>query len=153
LTGADLEILDATSAAAQKRIWSKQWNVPEAELCDFGGLIRVQATKHGNPVLTPVSTEVAAVACELMTPGSLIGARHVTESKDIHDRANAFLRGCGVEGTHVIYLFRHRKGQIMRRFGGKAAVAMSHGHRSEQMADRYSHEDRVVPAVGLRRAG
>ena len=151
MTGADIEVLDATSAAEWRRRMAKEWAAAEADLCDFGALIRVQATKHGNPVLTPVSAEVAAVACELMTPGSLIGARHVTEAKEVHEKVNAFLRGCGVEGTHAAYLLRHRKGQIMRRFGGRAAVAVSHGHRSEQMADRYSREDRVVPAVGLRK--
>lgn len=150
MTGAALEVLDAASAAEWRRRMAREWHVQEEDLCEFGGLLSVQATKHGNPVLTPISAEVAALAQELMSPASLVGARHATEARELHERVNAFLRRCGVTGTHAAYLLRHRKGQIMRRFGGKQAVALSHGHRSEQMADRYSREDRVVPAVGLR---
>lgn len=151
MAGADLEVLTAAGAADWKKRMAKEWNVKESELCDFGGLLQVKATKHGNPVLTPISAPVAALAQEVLTPASLIGAKHQTGARELHDGLNAFLRQCGVTGTHVAYLLRHRKGQIMRRFGGKQAVALSHGHRSEQMADRYSHEDRVVPAVGLRK--
>jgi hypothetical protein len=101
-------------------------------------------------VLTPVSAAVVEVARAVMTPGSLIGARNETDGRLLHAGLNTWLRSCGVEGTHAAYLLRHRKGQLLRRFGGKAAVGAGLGHTSEAMAGRYSREDRVVPAVGLR---
>lgn len=64
-----------------------------------------------------------------------------------YNRLNAWLRKCGVEGNQAAYLLRHRKGQAMRQFGGKTAVSAALGHKGEAMADRYSSELRVVPAV------
>lgn len=150
LDAATLTILTQEQAAEERRRMAKEWRVPEEELCAFGGLVRVPAAKHGNEVMTPVSAEVVAVAQAVMTAPSLIGARHVTEGRELHRALNTWLRGCGVTGTHAAYLLRHRKGQQMRRFGGKAAVGATLGHKGEAMADRYSLENRVVPAVGLR---
>lgn len=151
LTKTDLQVLTRAEAAVWKAKMAKEWRVKESELCDFGGLISVAAAKHGNAVLTPISAEVVAIASEVMTPESLIGARTETESRELHAALNGFLRDCGVTGTHAAYLLRHRKGQLMRRFGGKQAVGATLGHKDEAMANRYSREDRVVPAVGLRR--
>lgn len=64
-----------------------------------------------------------------------------------YKRLNAWLRKRGLDGTQAAYLLRHRKGQEMRQFGGKTAVAAALGHKGEAMADRYSEERRVVPAV------
>lgn len=149
LTKASLTVLTAAEAADLRKKMAKEWRVDEKDLCDFGGLIKVQAAKHGNEVLTPVSADVVAVAQQVMTEGSLIGAKHVTESRELHTELNAWLRKRGVTGTHAAYLLRHRKGQMMRRFGGKAAVGATLGHKGEAMADRYSIENRVVPAVGI----
>lgn len=66
-----------------------------------------------------------------------------------YQRLNAWLRKRGLDGQQAAYLLRHRKGQTMRQFGGKSAVSAALGHKSEAMADRYSEERRVVPAVGL----
>ena len=150
LDQAALMVLTAAQAAEERQKMAKEWRVEEVDLCEFGGLVRVQAAKHGNEVLTPVSAEVVALALEVMTEESLIGAKHVTESRELHKALNTWLRGCGVTGTHAAYLLRHRKGQMMRRFGGKAAVGATLGHKGDAMADRYSVENRVVPAVGMR---
>lgn len=148
-----LTVLTKAEALTERKKMAKEWRVDEADLCDFGGLVRVQAAKHGNEVMTPVSAEVVALALEVMTAGSLIGARHVTEGRELHKELNTWLRECGVTGTHAAYMLRHRKGQMMRRFGGKAAVGAALGHKGEAMANRYSVEDRVVPAVGFGRRG
>ena len=150
LMPADLRALTVTEAAEWRARMASEWRVDEAELSEFGGLLRVAAAKHGAEILTPVSAAVVAVARAVMTLESLIGARHETEGKQLHAGLNAWLRGCGVEGTHAAYLLRHRKGQLLRRFGGKAAAAAGLGHTSEAMAGRYSREDRVIPAIGLR---
>lgn len=150
LVPGDLRALTVTEAAEWRARMAAEWRVDEAELSEFGGLLRVAAAKHGAEILTPVSAAVVAVAREVMTLESLIGARHETEGKQLHAGLNAWLRGCGVEGTHAAYLLRHRKGQLLRRFGGKAAAAAGLGHTSEAMAGRYSREDRVIPAIGLR---
>lgn len=60
---------------------------------------------------------------------------------------NVWLRKRGLDGQQAAYLLRHRKGQAMRQFGGKTAVSAALGHKGEAMADRYSEERRVVPAV------
>ena len=146
----DLRALTAAEAAEWRARMAAEWRVDEAELSEFGGLLRVAAAKHGAEILTPVSAAVVEVARAVMTSESLIGAKHETEGKQLHARLNAWLRGCGVEGTHAAYLLRHRKGQLLRRFGGKAAAAAGLGHTSEAMAGRYSREDRVIPAIGLR---
>lgn len=146
----DLLALTTSEASDWRARMAAEWRVDEAELCEFGGLLRVAAAKHGAEILTPVSAALVAVAQEVMTLESLIGAKHETEGKQLHARLNAWLRSCGVEGTHAAYLLRHRKGQLLRRFGGKAAAAAGLGHTSEAMAGRYSREDRVIPAVGLR---
>lgn len=150
LVPGDLRALSAAESAEWRAKMAAEWRVDEAELSDFGGLLRVAAAKHGAEVLTPVSAAVVEVARAVMTPGSLIGARNETDGRLLHAGLNAWLRSCGVEGTHAAYLLRHRKGQLLRRFGGKAAVGAGLGHTSEAMAGRYSREDRVVPAVGLR---
>jgi integrase len=146
----DLQALTPEQAAEWRTRMAAEWRVDESELSDFGGLVRVAAAKHGAAVLTPVSRAVVDLALELEVPGSLIGARSEAEARALHARLNAWLRGCGVTGTHAAYLLRHRKGQLLRRWGGKAATAAGLGHTSEAMAGRYSREDRVVPAVGLR---
>jgi hypothetical protein len=150
LVPGDLRALTTAEAAEWRSRMAAEWRVEEADLCEFGGLLRVAAAKHGAEILTPISAEVVAVALAVQTAGSLIGARHETEGRQLHARLNAFLRVCGVSGTQAAYLLRHRKGQLLRRFGGKAAAAAGLGHTSEAMAGRYSREDRVVPAVGLR---
>jgi hypothetical protein len=150
LVPGDLRALSAAESAEWRAKMASEWRVDEAELSDFGGLLRVAAAKHGAEVLTPVSAAVVEVARAVMTPGSLVGARNATDGRLLHAGLNAWLRSCGVEGTHAAYLLRHRKGQLLRRFGGKAAVGAGLGHTSEAMAGRYSREDRVVPAVGLR---
>jgi hypothetical protein len=150
LVPGDLRALSAAESAEWRAKMAAEWRVDEAELSDFGGLLRVAAAKHGAEVLTPVSAAVVEVARAVMTPGSLVGARNETDGRLLHAGLNAWLRSCGVEGTHAAYLLRHRKGQLLRRFGGKAAVGAGLGHTSEAMAGRYSREDRVVPAVGLR---
>lgn len=66
---------------------------------------------------------------------------------DTYNRLNAWLRKCGLDGNQAAYLLRHRKGQAMRQFGGKLAVSAALGHKGEAMADRYSEDRRVVPAV------
>ena len=146
----DLRALTPAEAAEWRARMAAEWRVDEGELCEFGGLLRVAAAKHGSEILTPVSAAVVAVAREVMTLESLIGAKHETEGRALHARLNAWLRTCGVEGTHAAYLLRHRKGQLLRRFGGKAAVAAGLGQTTEAMADRYSRENRVIPAIGLR---
>ncbi len=64
-----------------------------------------------------------------------------------YKRLNAWLRLQGLDGTQAAYLLRHRKGQAMRQFGGRTAVSAALGHKGEAMADRYSEDRRVVPAV------
>jgi len=150
LVPADLHALTPAESAVWRRKMALEWKVEESELCEFGGLLRVAAAKHGAEILTPVSAAVVAVAREVMTLESLIGAKHETEGKQLHAALNIWLRKRGVTGTHAAYLLRHRKGQLLRRFGGKAAAAAGLGHTSEAMAGRYSREDRVVPAIGLR---
>jgi len=150
LVPGDLRVLSASESAEWRARMAVEWRVPESDLCEFGGLLRVAAAKHGAEILTPVSAEVVAVALEVQSAGSLIGARNETDGRALHARLNAWLRECGVTGTQAAYLLRHRKGQLLRRFGGKAAVGAGVGHTSEAMAGRYSREDRVVPAVGLR---
>lgn len=151
-----LTVLSAEEMGFWKARMALDWKMAEADLCDFGGLLDIPAKKGGNAVRTPVSAEVAGLLVKLCgTGGNLFGCKNKTEAESLHEkRLNGWLRGCGVEGNHVAYLLRHRKAQALRRFGGKSAVAVGLGHTSEAMAERYSREDRVVPAVfGKARVG
>ncbi len=145
-----LRVLSAEEMLFWKARMAVDWKMEEAEICDFGGLLDVPAKKGGHAVRTPVSAELAGLLVDLRTPGNLFGCKHKTAAGDLHERLNAWLRECGVEGNHVAYLLRHRKAQALRRFGGKSAVAVGLGHTSEAMAERYSREDRIVPAVFTR---
>lgn len=149
-----LAVLSADEMSFWKARMAADWKMPVDELCDFGGLLDIPAKKGGHAVKTPVSAEVAGLLRGLAgTSGHLFGCKHKTAALELHERLNVWLRGCGVEGNHVAYLLRHRKAQALRRFGGKSAVAVGLGHTSEAMAERYSREDRVVPAVFTRAAG
>jgi integrase len=152
LDAAALRVLSAEEMGFWKARMAVDWKLPESELCDFGGLLDIPAKKGGNAVRTPVSSELAGLLVGMRVPGSLFGCKHKTAAGELHERLNGWLRECGVEGNHVTYLLRHRKAQALRRFGGKSAVAVGLGHTSEAMAERYSREDRIVPAV-FSRAG
>lgn len=144
-----LAVLSAEEMSFWKSRMALDWKMAEADLCDFGGLLDIPAKKGGNAVRTPVSAELAGLLHALAgaATGNLFGCKHKTAALELHERLNVWLRGCGVEGNHVAYLLRHRKAQALRRFGGKSAVAVGLGHTSEAMAERYSREDRIVPAV------
>lgn len=143
-----LAVLSAEEMSFWKSRMALDWKVDVDELCDFGGLLDIPEKKGGNAVRTPVSAEVASLLGGLgVGGGNLFGCKHKTAAREMHERLNVWLRGCGVEGNHVAYLLRHRKAQALRRFGGKSAVAVGLGHTSEAMAERYSKEDRIVPAV------
>lgn len=148
LGGEALRVISAEEMEAWRARMAVEWRVEVGELCAFGGLLDVPAKKGGKGVLTPVSAEVAGLLVGMRSVGSLFGCVNATAMKVLHERRlNGWLRECGVVGNHVAYLLRHRKAQALRRFGGKGAVALGLGHASEAMAERYSREDRVVPAV------
>lgn len=142
-----LSVLSAEEMGFWRARMAADWHVDESELCEFGGLLDIPAKKHGNAARTPVSAEVAGLLVDLRAAGNLFGCKHVTAAKELHEKLNVWLRGCGVEGNHVAYLLRHRKAQVMRKRFGKSGVAVTLGHASEAMAERYSKEDRIVPAV------
>lgn len=191
LSNADLRTLSTQEAAEVKRQMAKEWKVREEELSDFGALLTVGAAKNGNPITTPLSAEVAAMALQQGAAEAVINEaraevekvrRRIAEHRARHGetdspvnfkralarsemrlkralallgvdvnraykRLNAWLRKRGLDGQQAAYLLRHRKGQAMRQFGGKSAVSAALGHKGEAMADRYSEERRVVPAV------
>jgi len=148
LGGEALRLLDAVGLASARAQMAAEWRVPVEELGEFGALLCIPAVKGGHEVVTPVSTETVRLLVEMRRDASLFGCVHPTEMKDLHNRRlNEWLRECGVQGTQVAYLLRHRKAQALRRFGGVAAVSVGLGHVDEAMAKRYSREDRLVPAV------
>jgi integrase len=142
-----LRVLDAVEMLAARGRMAEEWRVPVEELGEFGGLLSIPAAKGGHEVVTPVSVETVEVLRGLGNARSLFGCEHPTAEGDMHRALNEWLRECGVEGTQVAYLLRHRKAQALRRFGGVAAVSVGLGHVDEQMARRYSKEDRLVPAL------
>ena len=142
-----LRVLDAGEMLATRGRMAEEWRVPVEELGEFGGLLSIPAAKGGHEVVTPVSVETVEVLRGLGNARSLFGCEHPTAEKRLHEALNDWLRECGVEGTQVAYLLRHRKAQALRRFGGVAAVSVGLGHVDEQMARRYSKEDRLVPAL------
>lgn len=148
LGGGALRLLDAEGLAAARARMAAEWRVPVEDLGEFGGLLCIPAVKGGHEVVTPVSVETVGLLVAMRNEGSLFGCVLPTEMRELHDRRlNGWLRGCGVKGTQVAYLLRHRKAQALRRFGGVAAVSVGLGHVDEAMAKRYSQEDRLVPAV------
>lgn len=148
LGGQALRLLDAAGLAAARARMAADWRVPVEDLGEFGALLCIPAVKRGHEVVTPVSAETVGLLVGLRNDGSLFGCALPTEMKELHDRRlNGWLRECGVKGTQVAYLLRHRKAQALRRFGGVAAVSVGLGHVDEEMAKRYSQEERMVPAV------
>lgn len=146
--GADaLKVLDDAGMLAARERMSREWRVAVDEIGVFGGLLSIPAAKGGHEVVTPISVETVRLLEGLRTAESLFGCKHKTAALDLHLALNEWLRECGVEGTHVAYLLRHRKAQALRRFGGVAAVSVGLGHVDEAMARRYSEEDRLVPAL------
>lgn len=122
---------------------------------DGTGVIVLPAAKRGLPVTTPVDAECVAALLAVRTDESLIGARHKTEAKKIHDAHNAWLSGHGMTGTLKSYLLRHMRLDQYREAGGLELAQAGGGHTNTAMAEKkYTLNRKAIPmlAPGLKTA-
>lgn len=124
-------------------------------LGDGTGVIMVPAAKGGMKSSPPVDAECVAALMAVKTDASLIGARHKTEAKDIHNAHNAWMTSHGMTGTLKSYVFRHvRLDQYREVFDSETAAALG-GHRSTAMVEKkYTQNRKVIPMLvpGLKTA-
>jgi hypothetical protein len=122
---------------------------------DGTGVVVLPAAKGGQMVTTPVDAECVAALVAVRTDESLIGARHKTAAKEIHNAHNAWLSSHGMTGTLKSYLLRHMRLDQYREAGGLELAAAGGGHRSTAMAEKkYTQNRKVIPmlAPGLKTA-
>jgi len=112
---------------------------------DGTGLITQPEAKGGNESFTLVDAECVGAVLAVRTEASLFGVRNATA---IHNAANAWLKGLGMEGTKKMSMFRHLKLQILRNKYGDEMAAAAAGHTSTAMVrSTYTRNEKVVPLV------
>ncbi len=115
---------------------------------DGYALLMIPAAKGGDAVNALLPAEFAEVLRKYMGPDGLLGGY----LDRVHYKTmNPWLRERGMKDTHVAYLLRHRRLQMVRDQFGEEKAATAGGHRGTAMVRKiYSGNRSISPLIDPR---
>lgn len=140
-------------AAAARTTWLEQDPATGAVLLVVrnrpgeGFSLKDRDSKQARP--WPLPADLLELLPRLAVPGgSLFGCRTPGQWDAIYRRANAWLRGCGLEGQHTLYHLRKLVATVVMQREGLEAAAHALGHRhSTTTAEYYAGQSGAITAL------